>query len=115
MKATLFFVPPGGGEHNYSLDFELPGVPQPGDYISITRPNEQGTSDFIVRRTWWSLHYPSDATYKVDGDSTHGSVKEINVECEYARAFTSSEGHLRECERYQRHLGNLKEFENSGY
>ena len=55
MKATLAFVPPGGGEADYYLEFELPGVPQLGDYISIARSGQQGTEDFIVRRTWWYL------------------------------------------------------------
>jgi hypothetical protein len=37
LKATLAFVPPGGGEADYHLEFKLPGVTQPGDYISIAR------------------------------------------------------------------------------
>ena len=37
MKARLMFVPPGGGEIDYALDFDLPAVPQPGDYITVTR------------------------------------------------------------------------------
>jgi hypothetical protein len=54
MKMTLVFVPAGGGEADYQLDFDLPSVPQPGDYVSIRRPDAQGTVDFIVRRTWWA-------------------------------------------------------------
>jgi hypothetical protein len=50
MEATLVFVPPGGGDAEYSLQFELPSVPQPESYISITRPDQLGTEDFIVRR-----------------------------------------------------------------
>jgi hypothetical protein len=34
MKVRPVFVPPGGGEADYMLDLELPGVPQPGDYVS---------------------------------------------------------------------------------
>jgi hypothetical protein len=59
MKATLVFVPPGGGEADYSLQFDLPAVPQPGDYISVTRPGQEGYEDFIVRRARWVLSYPS--------------------------------------------------------
>ncbi len=51
MKMSLAFVPPGGGEADYGLDFDLPGIPQPGDYISITREGEEGTGteDFLER------------------------------------------------------------------
>jgi len=52
LKATLAFVPPGGGEADYHLEFELPSVPPPGDYISIVRSAQRGTEDFVVRRTW---------------------------------------------------------------
>jgi hypothetical protein len=37
MKVNLAFVPPEGGDVEYSLEFELPSVPQPGNYISIIR------------------------------------------------------------------------------
>ena len=57
MKVHLSFVPPGGGETDYSLIIEMPTVPQTGDYISITRPGQQGAEDFIVKRTWWNLEY----------------------------------------------------------
>jgi hypothetical protein len=63
VKVRLVFVPPGGGEADYSLDFELPGIPQKGDYVSIKRPGQQGTIDFIARRSWWHLDYPSDEMY----------------------------------------------------
>ena len=54
MKVSLLFVPPGGGETDYQLEFELPAPPQPGDYISVRREDTKdlGTEDFIVRRTW---------------------------------------------------------------
>lgn len=52
IKARLIFVPPGGGESDYGLHFELPEIPRPGDYITITRGSSSPeTEDFIVRRT----------------------------------------------------------------
>lgn len=115
MKVTLLFVPPGGGENDYSLDFELPGVPQPGDYISITRPDTQGTADFIVRRVWWHLHYPSSALYKPTGDTTHGTARDVMVECEFAIGAYSSPGHLRSCEAYKARKGEIQGHQASGY
>ena len=49
MNVTLTFVPPGGGESDYSLNFDLPGIPRPGDYIRVRRPKQTGSEDFIVR------------------------------------------------------------------
>ncbi len=113
MKVRLVFVPPGGGEADYSLDFELPSLPQPGDYISIMRPDQQGTEDFIVRRTGWTLDYPSnDVIAKQD---TEGKVASIAVECEFALGYYSSEAHKKACGRYGRQSGQLKQFEASAY
>ena len=50
MKVRLCFVPPGGGEANYSLDFDMPAVPRSGDYISIKRPIKTA-SEFPGRAT----------------------------------------------------------------
>jgi len=115
MKVRLVFVPPGGGEQDYYRDFELPGIPQAGDYISVMRPGGQGTSDFIVRRTWWHLEYPNNAGVGRADNPVYGSVHSVVVECEFAKGMYSSEEHLRSCEIYKNKTGKLKEFEPSGY
>ena len=112
MRVRLVFVPPDGGEQDYYLDFELPGIPQVGDYISIMRPGREGTSDFIVRRTWWHLKYPNEAAGTADDC---GSLHSVVVECEFAKGMYSSDEHLRACETYKQQTGKLKEFEASGY
>ena len=136
MKVTLVFVPPGGGETDYSLDFDLPAVPRTGDYICIRRPGgEVGQEEFIVRRSWWSLVYP------VSGDSSRsivklklgsipagatvanespnpppvGSLSQLVVECEFALGPYPTDGHKRSCEIYKQRKGSLKEFDNSVY
>jgi hypothetical protein len=110
MKVRLIFVPPGGGEADYSLDFDLPSLPRPGDYISIKRPDVMGTEDFIVRRTWWNLEFPDSKLARSDSDQTHGGVKSIAVECEFAIGHNSSEEHQKACAMY-----GAKEFEESAY
>jgi hypothetical protein len=100
MKIRLNFVPAGGGESDYSLEFDLPAIPQPGDYISIRRPIKSakevpGTCDFIVKRTRWWLDYPDNDLYKQADDDTHGNVTEIVVDCEFALGSWSSEEHKR--------------------
>jgi len=100
MNVRLVFVPPGGGEADYSLDFDLPAIPRAGDYITIARPDQLGTEDFKVRRTWWTLEFPDSQPYKTSDDSTQGTVKSIVVECEFAKGVFSSEEHKRACEGY---------------
>jgi hypothetical protein len=114
MNVRLVFVPPGGGEADYSLDFELPSVPSPGDYISVMRPNQQGTEDFIVRRTWWTLEYPEAPVIQDAKSTVRGSAKSVSVECEFAKGNYSSEAHQKACEGYGK-AGTLKEFEASAY
>ncbi|ARU23662.1 hypothetical protein RSSE_c3279 [Ralstonia solanacearum] len=93
MKVFLVFVPPGGGEADYQLEMEMPAVPQAGDYITVTRPGQTGSEDFIVRRTWWRFEF--DDAAKV------GKTAGIAVECEFAEAPFSSEAHKRACKRYK--------------
>jgi hypothetical protein len=115
MKVRLVFVPPGGGEQDYYRDFEMPGVPQAGDYISVMRPGTHETSDFIVRRTWWHLEYPENTGIRSSDNPVYGSVHSVVVECEFAKGIHSNAEHLRACETYARQTGKLKEFEASGY
>lgn len=107
MKVNLSFVPPGGGETDYSLTMDLPEIPHAGDYISVFREGATGTEDFIVKRTWWQLAHK-------DGDKS-GTIKEIWVECELALGHMSSESHKRACENYKARTGTLNEFDASMY
>ena len=99
MKARLVFVPPGGGEADYSLLFDLPGVPQAGDYISIQRGEETGTEDFIVRRTWWHLNTPEIRATVIGDDERMGEVAVLVVECEFAVGHNSHADHKAACGR----------------
>jgi hypothetical protein len=107
MKARFCFVPPGGGETDYTLDFEIAAVPQPGDYISVRRLAESGRCDFIVRRPWWNLFY--------DNLGTTGWSEGLAVECEFALSPYSSDGHKRSCEMYRQRGKVPKEFDDSCY
>ena len=107
MEVRLLCVPPGGGEPDYSLDIDLPSLPQPGDYVSVGRPEHRGTADFIVRRTWWYLEHP-------EGSNRDTAVL-ISVEAEYARGPYSSEEHLHAYRRYHAQTGEERRFEESAY
>ena len=114
MKVTLTIVPPGGGEGEFTLDFDMPGIPQQGDYISVYRPGQMGTEDYIVRRTWWVLDFPSTEAIQPEGNVTVGTTKSFYVECEIARGIFSSEEHSRTCDAYES-SGKLRSFDESGY
>ena len=107
MKVNLSFVPPGGGESDYSLPMEMPDIPRAGDYISVQREGHSGTENFIVKRTWWNLHF--------DEKTGAGATTEIWVECEFAMSPFSSESHKRSCEMYASRKGKLNEFDVSMY
>lgn len=121
MRVKLVFVPPGGGEADYSLDFDLPSVPQPGDYISVTRSEKVGTEDFIVRRVWWMLDYPHKGEVVISQVGKElppgpmGSVKQLAVECEFALGHYSTDDHKKACEGYKRKKGHIQEFEATAY
>jgi hypothetical protein len=99
MNVRLVFVPPGGGEADYSLDFDLPSIPQVGDYITIGRPGQLGTEDF-----------KDSKPYETNDNLTQGTVKMIAVECEFAKGAYSSEEHKRACDGY-----GASEFEASAF
>lgn len=107
MKVNLSFVPPGGGKQNYTLEIEMPKIPSKGDYLLIMKPEEKGTENFIVKRTWWGL--------KVDENKNSGQVTEIWIECEFALSNQSSESHKDKCVEYKRQTGTLLEFDDSMY
>ena len=101
MKVNLAFVPPEVGDTEYSLQFELPSVPQPGSYISIIGPDQQvGSEDFIVRRILWHLEHPTTGASGEEGET--GTMRGLYVQCEFARGGFSSEAHRRTCDDYER-------------
>jgi hypothetical protein len=117
MKVTLVFVPQGGGEADYQLDFDMPLLPRPGDYIRVRRP-ETGvqSADFMVRRAWWDLHYPTDDAYSRPNQTPPcGKTEGFFVECEYALSPRSTDAHKQMYDAY-RHRGKPeREFDDSAF
>jgi hypothetical protein len=113
MKVRLVFVPPEGGDVEYSLQFELPSVPQPGSYISITRPDQMGTEDFIVRRNLWHLEHPTTGAYGEEGET--GAMGELYVQCEFARGPYSSDEHRQTCDAFERGGREVQDFDASAF
>lgn len=114
MKVQLIFVPPGGGEADYQLQFDLPAVPQTGDYISVLRDEADGYETFIVRRTIWELSYPK-TDRSASNENEHGKPLKIWVECEFARGAYMTEAHKRACATYETRGFKVPEHEATGY
>ena len=91
VRAELIIVPPGGGEAEYKLTFDLPAAPNAGDYISIMRTGakEPGFENFIVRRSWWTLEVADGPAIVVSGEEPIGKLHQLAVECEIARGALS--------------------------
>lgn len=117
MIATFVFVPPGGGEADYSLDFEIPGVPQHGDYVQVWIDGQEGTRDFIVRRAWWQLGHPdTEPTISSNSQSTiRGRMKGLMVECEYSEGPYSNDGHKRAIAANRNPKQELTKFDDSAF
>jgi hypothetical protein len=104
IPAHFAFVPPGGGEANYSIDVEIPGMPSIGDYVKVTHPDEGGTRDFIVRRLHWGFIQ----------DDGKAAFDRLTVECEYSQSYTSSERHKKMCKVWD-DAGTLQKFDDSAF
>jgi hypothetical protein len=86
VKVYLVVREPAKVKPDYSLEFELPEVPQIGSYISIHRPDKPGPfgEDVVVRKIWWRLEHPEIRHATPGSSSKVGSVIEIFVECDIA-------------------------------
>jgi hypothetical protein len=96
---------------DYSLDFDLPEVPKPGDYVSIYRPDkpEPYGEDVIVEKIWWRLNHPETAGFG-STPTKIGGVTEIIIECSPALGPHSSD-HWRDIHKAAHARGDVPEFE----
>ena len=108
MKVFIAVVPPGGGETDYSLEAELPAMPQAGDYISVSNQEAGGSEDFIVKRSWWILKRPNDN----DGKPT---LEQAGVVAEMAYGPFSSESHKKAVKGYENRGKKAETFEATAY
>mgnify|MGYP001159261070 FL=1 len=105
MKAVLSFVPPGGGEQDFMLEIELPGVPRVGDYIVIETDREDDSEGFyqgfIVRRNWWRIR--------------DGALHRLVVEAEFAKTSWPTKAHTASLEMYSKRGHQPQDMQSSGY
>lgn len=111
-KVTIVVREPAKLKPDFSLDFNLPNVPSPGDYISIQRPEHEGlwTEDVIVRHVWYVLSHPEKSAITT-GEPKVGTVKDIMIECEIALSPYSSDSWRRNAEAASERGAAVEEFE----
>ena len=95
MKIELALAPVDEEEPHHRLVFEMPGVPQAGDCVTISRPDQSGNTEFVVRRTCWTLNTHETGSVQHVGDSAVGTTSAVIVECEFVAGPFSSEEHKR--------------------
>lgn len=95
MKVELVLAPLGDEEPHHKLVFEMPGVPQTGDCVTISRPDQSGNTEFVVSRTCWTLDHPESGSMHHAGESVTGTTNSVTVECEFVAGPFSSEEHKR--------------------
>ncbi|MFQ5954606.1 MAG: hypothetical protein ACE5JZ_06050 [Kiloniellales bacterium] len=94
MRVHVVLVPTEREEPAGGLAFEMPDVPRPGDHVTIQRSDQEGTSDFIVRRRYWTLEHPKCApVHPHTGESIVGVTRAVTIECEFAVGSLPSEEH----------------------
>lgn len=93
MKIELVLAPVEEEESHHRLVFEMPGVPQSGDCITITRPDQSGNTEFVVTRTCWTLNSHETGAMQHAGESAVGTTSSVIVECAFVAGAFSSEEH----------------------
>ena len=98
MKVQLLIVAgdetaDGRSAFGHGMDFEMPSVPRAGDLVTVSHPDQEGQTWFVVRRAVWSLDHPGAAgPYRADAHPV-GAPGKVVLECEFAVGPYQSEEH----------------------
>ena len=95
MRIELVLAPTEDEEPHHRLAFEMPGVPQAGDCVTVSRPDQSGHTEFVVSRTCWALDSGEAGSTQHAGESVVGTTTSVTVECEFVAGPFSSEEHKR--------------------
>jgi hypothetical protein len=94
MRVNVVLLATGRTPTAAALAFEMPDLPRPGDHITIQRRGQEGTTEFIVRRRYWTLEHPSCApVHPHAGECIVGATRAVTIECEFAVGSFPSEEH----------------------
>jgi len=107
MKYELAFVPPGGGETDYSVTIEnATYVPRVGEYVVLTDKDETGIRAFRV------LYVTAGATLTSSG---HYREEAPVVQAEFVTHPYQSDAHRQSIEMYAARGKRADDYPTSGY
>ena len=115
VRVRLYVCEPGERKADFSLAFDLPEVPRPGDYISVHREDKETphTEDLIVRQVWWSLETTETRTSSSEEEERVGNLREIAVECEMALGPWSTDHWFDKMRQHEANGRTIKRFDVS--
>ncbi len=93
MRVQLVFVSNADDTPAHGPAFDMPSVPRAGDWVTILRSGQAGSTSFLVRRIWWTLDYPDTVPFHRAGECVMGTTKSVTVECEFEVGSYWSEDH----------------------
>ncbi len=77
----------------HNLTFDLPGVPEVGDVVTVARSAQEGYTNYVVRRRQWDLEFPDDKPAHRAGEVIIGATAAVIVECNFVVGSYASEEH----------------------
>lgn len=77
---------------SHTMTFDLPGLPQAGDRVTVTHPGQEGYTSYEVRRRVWDLDCPTEGAPRAD-DPAIGQANAVIVECVFMVGPYVSEEH----------------------
>ena len=115
VRVRLYVCEPGERKPDFSLAFDLPEVPRPGDYISVHREDKETphTEDLVVRQVWWSLETTETRTSSSEEGERVGNLREIGVECEMALGPWSTDQWFDKMRQHEANGRTIKRFDVS--
>jgi hypothetical protein len=117
VRVRLYVCEPGERKPDFSLAFNLPEVPRPGDYISVYREDKETphTEDLIVRHIWWNLETTEARTSTSEDEERVGNLREIGVECEMALGPCSTDQWRDRIVQHEANSRTIKRFDVSRF
>ena len=117
VRVRLYVCEPGERKPDFSLAFDLPEVPRPGDYISVHREDKETphTEDLVVRHIWWNLETTETRTSSSEDEERVGNLREIGLECEMALGPYSTDRWLDQMRQHEANGRTIKRFDVSRF
>jgi hypothetical protein len=95
MEVQFLIFHDDGDNPDQILTFDLPAMPLVDDLVTISRPDQEGYTNYVVRRRQWDLEFAGENPTHRAGEVVVGRTAAVIVECVYAVGSFASEEHKR--------------------